>query len=569
MRHLPFRAVLAAAALCAVLCGCSRTEPVSAPATPEAAATAEAAVMPTVAPTAAPTASQEVPTVLPETPDAGRTYLDETLFIGDSNTVRYTMYADETGAAFTTLKNNIGVVSMGAGSITTLKCEKFKGDKTLYTIPDAVAKLQPRRIIIGFGTNNLSGSSTDATNFIAKYREGLDAIVQAWPYADIIVSAIPPLDKQRDNTNLTMTQVDAYNEALIAMCEEDGYKFLNSSEVLRDESTGWAKKDYTLSDGVHLSKQAVTAYFEYVRTHAYLTEDRRPAGGTIPEPDGVPMGLISSDPIAVRGAKVPVEFVCTSGGSLSGATSQKVKKGGTCSAVTAVPDQGWKFSYWSVSLGSAGSSATLKFTVPSNADANGVIVTAHFEPAEHTHDYVEIKDSRVEPSCLNAGSVKMKCTICGNVIEKDLPALGHSWDRGVVTQEPKPGVPGVRTFTCTRCKQTKTEPIEALEATPSPTPIVTLAPTQTPVVTAAPTEVPAPTQAPEPTAIPQPDPTAPPAPTEPPAPDPTEIPVPDPTEAPAPDPVEPPAEEPSAPQSAPADPASGDAGSAESPNPTE
>lgn len=35
-------------------------------------------------------------------------------------------------------------------------------------------------------------------------------------------------------------------------------------------------KDYTLSDGVHLSKEAVTAYFTYVRTHAYVTQDRRP-----------------------------------------------------------------------------------------------------------------------------------------------------------------------------------------------------------------------------------------------------------------------------------------------------
>mgnify|MGYP002092600072 FL=1 len=65
--------------------------------------------------------------------------------------------------------------------------------------------MQPKRIIIGFGSNNLGGSSTDATKFIAQYREGLAAITKAWPYADIIVSAIPPLDQQRDTTNLTLT----------------------------------------------------------------------------------------------------------------------------------------------------------------------------------------------------------------------------------------------------------------------------------------------------------------------------------------------------------------------------
>ena len=216
------------------------------------------------------------------------------------------MYADETGEAFTTLANNIGVVSMGAGSITTLKCEQFVGYSQMYTIPDAVAMLKPKRIIIGFGTNNLSGQSTNADSFIETYLKGLEAIREAWPYADIIVNAIPPLDKQRENQNLYMVQVDAYNAALAEMCEENGFKFLNSAEVLKDPDTGWAKKDYTLSDGVHLSKTAVTAFFEYVRTHAYVTEDRRPQPlGNIPEPAGTPVGLISQDPIAVRGAKVP------------------------------------------------------------------------------------------------------------------------------------------------------------------------------------------------------------------------------------------------------------------------
>ena len=40
-----------------------------------------------------------VGTVLPAGADAGRSYLDETLFIGDSNTARYLLYADDTGTA--------------------------------------------------------------------------------------------------------------------------------------------------------------------------------------------------------------------------------------------------------------------------------------------------------------------------------------------------------------------------------------------------------------------------------------------------------------------------------------
>lgn len=500
--------LLAALGLAGCLTACAPKTPdtLRQPATAESAA-------PTAAPaaTAQPAAAEPaaaVGTVLPAGADAGRSYLDETLFIGDSNTARYLLYADDTGTAFTSLSNNIGVVSMGAGAITTLKCEKFKGSSTMYTVPESVAMLKPKRIIICYGTNNLSGASTDATRFIATYLQGLQAIRQAWSYCDIIVSAIPPLDKQRENTNLTMTQVDAYNAALVQMCEENGFKFLNSAEVLRDDTTGWAKTDYTLSDGVHLSKKAVEAYFTYVRTHAYQTEDRRPQPlGSIPQPDGVPANLITKDPIAVRGAKVPLEFVAEHGGTLSGTTSQLVKKGATAGAVTAVPDAGFVFAGWTASSGGSYSSESLSFTMPQNADAGGVVLTAHFKADAHEHEYVEVEGTKTAATCLKAGSAKYKCKICGEVIEKDIKPLGHDWDDGV-----QKGAEII--YTCKRegCGETK---VEAAKATPQPTatPVVTTAPTAVPtqaptpvptaVPTAAPTAVPA---TPEPTAVPTPEP---------------------------------------------------------------
>lgn len=424
--------LLAAAALAVCLTGCSHAQTDATPsATPETAGAAATATPAATPATSAEPVFAEVGTILPETADAGRSYVDETLFIGDSNTARYLLYANETGTAFTSLNNNIGVVSMGVGSITSLKCEKFKGSSAMYTVPDAVAMLKPKRIIICYGTNNLSGSSTDATNYIKTYLQGLQAIQTAWPYCDIIVSAIPPLDRQRENTNLTMTQVDAYNAALVQMCEENGFKFLNSAE------------------------------------------DRRPQPlGTIPTPDGVPANLINKDPIAVRGAKVPLEFVAANGGKLSGTTSQLVKKGGTAAAVTAVPDEGFVFAGWTASSGGSYSSATISFTMPQNADAGGVVLTADFKADAHEHNYAEIEETRVNPTCTNNGSAKYKCTICGEVIEKELPALGHDWDGGVVSN-------GVITFACRRegCGETRTEAVQATP-TPSPSPVPT--PTATP-----------------------------------------------------------------------------------------
>ena len=145
----------------------------------------------------------------------------------------------------------------------------------------------------------------------------------------------------------------------------------------------------------------------------------------------------------MRGAKVPLEFVAANGGKLSGTTSQLVKKGGTAAAVTAVPDEGFVFAGWTASSGGSYSSATISFTMPQNADAGGVVLTANFKADAHEHNYAEIEDTRVNPTCTNNGSAKYKCTICGEVIEKELPALGHDWDGGVVSN-------GVITFACRR-----------------------------------------------------------------------------------------------------------------------
>ena len=432
----------------------------------------------------------EVGTVLPETADAGRSYVDETLFIGDSNTARYLLYADDTGKAFTTSDNNIGVVSMGAGAITTLECEQFTGSSKMYTVPKAVAMLKPQRIIICYGTNNLSGTSTDATSFISTYLKGLNAIREAWPYCDIIVSAIPPLDKQRSNTRLEMVQVDAYNAAIEKMCEDNDFKFLNTAEVLKDSSTGWAKKDYTLSDGVHLSKTAVTALFQYVRTHAYVTEDRRPQPlGSIPKPVGVPVNLIKEDPIAVRDAKVPLEFVVQGSGVLAGETSQLVRKGGVAQAVTAKPDKGWVFSGWQASDGNVYTDATFAFTMPDTANAGGEVLTAVFIKCEHKYpDTEEYRDksplslnteyTTYPENCLAEHTYTYDCSICGDTVQITKKLYDdHEWNEAA-------GEDGAIHCKHTGCMQVK----EVAAPTPSAEPTTTPESTATPESTTTPPE---------------------------------------------------------------------------------
>ena len=72
-------------------------------------------------------------------------------------------------------------------------------------------------------------------------------------------------------------------------------------------------------------------------------------------------------------------------------------------------------------------------------------------------------ENTVPATCGEAGRTETICDNCGEVVStKEIPATGaHTWDNGKVTTEPTETTPGVRTFTCAVCGQTRTETIPA------------------------------------------------------------------------------------------------------------
>ena len=75
-------------------------------------------------------------------------------------------------------------------------------------------------------------------------------------------------------------------------------------------------------------------------------------------------------------------------------------------------------------------------------------------------------ENTVPATCGADGRIDTICSNCGEVVStKEIPATGaHTWDNGTVTTEPTETTPGVRTFTCAVCSQTKTEVIPATGA---------------------------------------------------------------------------------------------------------
>ena len=95
---------------------------------------------------------------------------------------------------------------------------------------------------------------------------------------------------------------------------------------------------------------------------------------------------------------------------------------------------------------------------------------------ERRHDLEHVPAK--EPTCTEAGNSEYwGCLVCGKcfadaacrteITNPKLPALPHIWDEGRVTHAATTEAEGVRTFTCTRCKLTRTEPVAKLQLTVS------------------------------------------------------------------------------------------------------
>ena len=85
-----------------------------------------------------------------------------------------------------------------------------------------------------------------------------------------------------------------------------------------------------------------------------------------------------------------------------------------------------------------------------------------------THENTELRGAK-DATCTTTGYTgDTYCKDCNEKIADGevIPALGHTWDNGVITTAPTCENAGVKTFTCTRCNETKTEAVNATGHTP-------------------------------------------------------------------------------------------------------
>ena len=207
------------------------------------------------------------------------------------------------------------------------------------------------------------------------------------------------------------------------------------------------------AQGKALSKEIVATYYKVgtavTPTDGVLETSDTAIVWTVAA-DGTGFNLINDE-----GKKLSIEGTFSSIPYDKENDAWTVQTAATAGCVYVVNENG-KYISWS----SKGNFAAYTFDATKEADyALELYVKSTDAPHVHTWDEGKVT---TEPTCTKAGVKTYTCTVCKETKTEAIAALGHKWDDGKVTTEPTCTEAGVKTYTCTVCKETKAEAIAAL-----------------------------------------------------------------------------------------------------------
>ena len=136
----------------------------------------------------------------------------------------------------------------------------------------------------------------------------------------------------------------------------------------------------------------------------------------------------------------------------------KVKSGEnfTLPECTFTPPEGKEFAGWLAANGTVYPAGDIAFST------TDTVLKATWKDKEaetpHEHSYKAVVTA---PTCTAKGYTTHTCACGDSYVDTYVDALGHAWDSGKVTKQPTATEDGVKTYTCTRCGETKTETISA------------------------------------------------------------------------------------------------------------
>lgn len=196
---------------------------------------------------------------VPEADDAGEDYFRDTLFIGDSITTGIPLYRAMSGA------QTVAATGINPDTILTKPVIR-DADGNLQTVLEAMSVLTPKKIFVQLGANGIAW--IDKETFIERYRTLIEAIRAQHPDASLGVQSIFPVTKEKslsENGAYANEKIDAYNNALMELCETEGIAYLNVAEAFKEADGALAPG--ASADGIHIGPRYYEIWARYLRTH--------------------------------------------------------------------------------------------------------------------------------------------------------------------------------------------------------------------------------------------------------------------------------------------------------------
>ena len=212
---------------------------------------------------------------LGESVDAGQSYIDSFIFLGESTTYHLKSRGVLRGG-----KDTKQVWAPKSGTLmldpSTASCRiLYPETNEEMDIAEAMAKKKPKYMLLTFGLNGVVGNMSKGSEYFKScYKKLISRLHEASPDTVIMLQSCFPVAADMDTSGYSVdvstlnSYIDKTNEWTASLANECGLPYLSTAESLKDED-GFLKECYDSGDGFHLSTAAYREVLAYIRRHAY------------------------------------------------------------------------------------------------------------------------------------------------------------------------------------------------------------------------------------------------------------------------------------------------------------
>ncbi len=153
-------------------------------------------------------------------------------------------------------KDGVTIYNRGIGGFVT--------QELLETLDVCILDLQPRRLFINIGTNDLSNAAVPISQIMERYDQILKRIEAALPATEIYLMAYFPVNYDAASEEMkpcllvrTNDKINEANAEVKKLAKRHGAKYIDVNDALKDEQ-GRLKAEYTI-EGMHIREEGYRA----------------------------------------------------------------------------------------------------------------------------------------------------------------------------------------------------------------------------------------------------------------------------------------------------------------------